>query len=81
LAKESNWSNTVYQEGLLGMGFAIAARLLADPTWIIPNLPPVGGASHRAYLTYSGIGTLFGGTIAVPDPTGPFPWGLAVEPP
>lgn len=73
--------NTLYEEGLLGLGATRGARKLALPGQVLLNLvvPLTSSALTAQYspLTGAYVPTF----TVVPDPLGPFPYGFPVENP
>ena len=71
----------LFEQGLLGMGATLAARLLAGGGNYVINGPqyfyPLRSLVRYPLSTQQLVHDL----VPVPDPDGPFPYGLEVEPP
>jgi len=72
----------VFEEGFLGAGVTLAARLLSSPIWYLTNHRSETGTQRYSYAFVPGTGDFITRPENfLPDPLGPFPYGMDVEPP
>ena len=73
--------NTLFEGGLLGLGFTLAARYLAFPGRYLTNGPFAPPNKRTVVFFHTITGQMVSAADPVPDPFGPFPYGAAVEGP
>lgn len=71
----------VFEEGLLGQGCTLAARLLDDPGAFLLNFEPSAGGIGLSGRYLSGTGQWIESVRHVPFTSPHFPYGAPVEPP
>lgn len=71
----------LFEQGLLGWGSTLAARLLAGGGNFLLNHPFLISPLRSIVRCPISTDTWLMELIPVPNPHGPFPYGMAVEPP
>lgn len=77
----SKWVSNVFEQGMLGMGLDRAARLQPGGGIFLTNFPPLFGLRLFVSILVTGQVPYVLNLSPVPDPFGPFPYGVDVEPP
>lgn len=71
----------MFEGGFLGTGITRAARLLSSPNVWLTNYPLVLVGQRIGFRYQPVTGAFAVVPVFVPNPTGPFPYGQAVQPP
>lgn len=73
--------NNVFEEGFLGAGINLAARLQGQPDTFLTDYPLIIPGNQRIAFKYSGTGAFVVLPFFVPHPGASFPYGAPVEDP
>lgn len=77
----SKWVTNVFEQGMLGMGVSLAARLQPGVGIFLTNYPKTFGLRLFVSVPVTGQVPYVFNLGPVPDPDGPFPYGVVVEAP